>query len=137
MESSILEPSRELDVASYAVIGAAMEVHRVLGPGFLETVYDEALAIELGLRKIPFERQRPISVSYKGHRIGEGRLDYLVSQSLVVELKAVDTLLPVHHAQLLSYLKAGRYRLGLLINFHVRLLKDGIKRMVFSSGIAI
>jgi GxxExxY protein len=114
------------------VIGAALEVHRVLGPGFLETVYEEAIAIEFGLQGIPFERQKPINVSYKGRPVGEGRLDFFVQNSVIVELKAVDKLLPIHQAQLMSYLKATRCRLGLLINFHERLLKEGVRRVVLT-----
>ena len=129
----MLEPPRELDTNASAVIGAALEVHRDLGPGFLESVYAEAMAVELGLRGVHFERQRPVSVLYKGHEVGEGRLDFLVDSSLVVELKAVEKLLPIHQAQVLSYLKAVRCRLGLVINFHERLLRDGIKRIVFTA----
>jgi len=105
-------------------------VHRILGPGFLESVYEEALAIELELRGVSFERQKTISVSYKGHRIGEGRADFFVEGSLVVELKAAEHLLPIHQAQVLSYLKTTGCRLGLLINFHERLLRNGVKRVV-------
>lgn len=128
----MFEPSLEFDETTGAVIGAALEVHRVLGPGFLETVYEEAMAVEFGLRGIPFERQKPISVSYKGHSIGEGRLDLFVQNSLIVELKAAEKLLPIHQAQLMSYLKATGCRLGLLINFHERLLKDGVRRVVLN-----
>jgi GxxExxY protein len=129
----MLEPPRELDAIARAVIGAALEVHRMLGPGFLESVYEEALSIELELRGILFERQKLIGVSYKGHRIGEGRTDFLVDGSLVVELKAAERLLPIHHAQVISYLKAARCRLGLLINFHERLLRHGVRRVVLTS----
>lgn len=99
---------------------------------FLESVYEEALAIELELRGIPFERQKTIGVSYKGHHVGEGRADFVVISSLVVELKAADRLLPVHLAQVLSYLKATGCCLGLLINFHEALLRKGIKRVVLT-----
>jgi GxxExxY protein len=132
MESAMLEPPQQLDETTGAVIGAALEVHRVLGPGFLESVYEEAMAIEFGLRGISYERQRPISVSYKGRLVGEGRLDFFVQDSLIVELKAADRLLPIHQAQLMSYLKAARCRLGLLINFHERLLKEGVRRVVLT-----
>jgi len=127
----MLTLSPQLDDTTGAVIGAAMEVHRVLGPGFLESVYEEAMAVELGLRGVPFERQKPINVTYKGHPIGEGRLDFFVEHSLVVELKATEKLLPIHQAQLMSYLKATGCRLGLLINFHERLLKDGVRRIAY------
>lgn len=111
------------------VIGAAIEVHRNLGPGFLEIVYEEATAVELTLRQIPFTRQTVFSVDYKGHAVGSSRLDLLVGECLPVELKAVEALAPIHTAQALSYLKATKHRLALLINFNVSVLKDGIKRV--------
>lgn len=126
------EPPRELDAIASTVIGAALEVHRVLGPGFLESVYEDALAIELELRGISFERQKIVSVSYKGHQIGEGRFDFVVEDSLIVELKAADKLLPVHQAQVLSYLKATGCQLGLLINFHESQLRQGVRRVVLT-----
>lgn len=128
----MIEPPRKLDALASTVIGAALEVHRVLGPGFLESVYEQALAIELELRSIIFERQKTIGVSYKGHRIGEGRTDFVVEGSLIVELKAAERLLPVHQAQVLSYLKATGCQLGLLINFHEGLLRNGVKRVVLT-----
>ena len=128
-----MEPGSELDRLAHAVIGAAIEVHRSLGPGFLESVYEEALCIELDVRRIPFERQWPVAVNYKGHPVGEGRLDLLVGGMLVVELKAVEGVAPIHVAQVMSYLKATGHRLGLLINFNVPFLKSGIKRIVLSS----
>jgi GxxExxY protein len=112
------------------VIGAAIEVHRNLGPGFLESVYEEAMAVELSLRQIPYSRQIVFNVDYKGHAVGTSRLDLLVDNCLPVELKAVDALPPIHTAQVLSYLKATKHRLALLINFNVSVLKDGIKRIV-------
>ena len=127
------EPPIQLDAATSAVIGAAMEVHRLLGPGFIESVYEEAMVIELGLRGITYERQKAVNVAYKGCRIGEGRLDFFVDNSLIVELKAVEKLLPIHQAQVMSYLKASGYRLGLLINFHERLLRDGVRRVVLTT----
>ena len=128
-----MEPTPELDRLANATIGAAIEVHRTLGPGFLESVYEEALAIELETRRIPCARQVPIAVIYKGHPVGEGRLDLLVADRLIVELKAVEALAPIHTAQLMSYLKATRHPLGLLINFNVPVLKMGIRRVVLSS----
>jgi len=130
----MLEPSVQLDETASAVFSAALEVHRVLGPGFLESVYEEAMAVELELRGITFERQKPIGVSYKGYAIGEGRLDFFVQNSLIVELKAAEKLLPIHQAQLMSYLKATGCRLGLLVNFHERLLKDGVRRVVLTAS---
>ena len=130
----MLEPANQVDSAANAVIGAALEVHRVLGPGFLETVYEEAMSVELRARGVTFERQKPISLSYKSQPIGHGRLDLFVEPSLIVELKAADQLLPIHQAQLMSYLKITGYPLGLLINFHERLLKNGVRRVVLSSA---
>ena len=116
---------------SQAIIGAAIEVHRSLGPGLLESAYEECLARELTLTQIPFERQKPLAVGYKGLKLDCGyRLDLLVANMVVVEIKAVDALIPLHEAQLLSYLKLGDWKMGLLINFHVTLLKNGIKRLV-------
>lgn len=126
------EPDRELDRLAHQVIGAAIEVHKLLGPGYLESVYEEALSVELSLRQIPFSRQHPIAVSYKGHLVGEGRLDLLVNRRLIVELKAVEALDDIHTAQVLSYLKATRCSLGLLINFNVPILKRGIRRIILS-----
>ena len=128
-----MEPGDELDRLAHTVIGAAIEVHRHLGPGFLEAVYEEALCVELSSRQIPFVRQAPVAVRYKGHAVGESRLDVLVANALVVELKAVEAIAPVHVAQVMSYLKATGHKLGLLINFNVPFLKSGIKRIVLSS----
>ena len=113
------------------MIGAAIEVHRHLGPGFLESVYEEALVVELGLQEIPFRRQVPVPVRYKGLSVAEARLDLLVGAPAPgVELKAVAALLPIHMAQLLSYLKAGSFQLGLLINFNVMTLRQGLRRVI-------
>ena len=131
--AKIFLPGEEiLDELAYVVFGAALEVHRALGPGYVESVYEEALSIELSARSVPFERQVPIFIDYKGHRVGGTRLDVLVDRRVVVELKAVDALAKVHTAQLLSYLKATRCRLGLLINFNVPILKSGMKRVVLT-----
>ena len=127
-----MEPDAALDGLARDVIGAAIEVHRWLGPGFLETVYEDALAVELGLRHIVFQRQVPLAIDYKGRRVGGGRVDILVAGRLVVELKTVDALSAVHQAQVLSYLKVVGTSLGLLINFNVKILKDGIKRVVLT-----
>jgi GxxExxY protein len=131
-EKKIFEPEEELDLLAHAVIGAAIEVHRRLGPGFLESVYELALCTELQLRGIGFERQVPIPIEYKGRLVGEGILDVVVGERLVVELKAVDKLLRVHKAQVISYLKASGLRLGLLVNFKVPVLVQGIRRVVFT-----
>jgi GxxExxY protein len=126
------EPDKLLDELARVVVDAALEVHRELGPGFTENVYEEALAVELRLREVLFERQQAVSVSYKGYAVCEGRVDLLVGGELIVELKAVEKLLPVHKAQVISYLKARGSTLALLINFNERLLRDGIQRVVLS-----
>jgi len=106
-------------------------VHRHLGPGLLESAYQTCLARELTLRGIPFESEVPLPLSYKGSQVECGyRLDLLVDGKVVVELKAVDALLPVHEAQLMTYLRLSGCRVGLLINWHVPVLKDGVKRRV-------
>jgi len=113
------------------IIGAAIEVHKALGPGLLESAYEECLAHELSLANISFERQLALPVTYKSLQLDCGyRLDFLVEQTVVVELKAVESLQPIHEAQLLTYLKLGGWPIGLLINFNVSVLKKGIKRMV-------
>jgi GxxExxY protein len=122
----------ELESLAHATIGAALEVHKLLGPGYLESVYEEALSIEMRLRNVPFERQVPISVYYKGESIGESRLDYVVGKQLVVELKAVEQFAPIHTAQVISYLRSTNFQLGLLLNFNVSLMKDGIRRIVLT-----
>jgi GxxExxY protein len=124
------EGGGDADGGTRRVIGAAIEVHRALGPGFLESVYEEALAVELEIRGVAFRRQVPVELDYKGRRIGLARLDLLVEERLVVELKAADRLAPVHLAQVLSYLKATRLRHGLLLNFNVPALRLGIQRVV-------
>lgn len=113
------------------IIGAAIEVHRALGPGLLESAYEECLAREIADREIPFERQRAIPVVYKGLKLDCGyRLDLLVAGKIVVELKSVEALGAIHDAVLLTYLRLSGCRVGLLINFNVPVLKDGIKRLV-------
>lgn len=113
------------------IIGAAIEVHRVLGPGLLESSYEECLCRELTLRQRPFERQRPLPVEYKGVHLDCGyRLDVLVADAVVVEVKAVERVLPIHEAQLLTYLRLGGWKVGLLINFNVPVLKREIRRCV-------
>lgn len=126
------EPDAKMDAFAHAVIGAAIEVHRELGPGFDEKIYARSFAIELRSRGIPFEPEKTVKVSYKGQLVGEGNLDILVGGCLIVELKAVQTLAPIHTAQVIAYLKATRLTLGLLINFNVMRLKDGIRRIVLS-----
>jgi GxxExxY protein len=121
----------ELNKITSAVIGAAIEVHRQLGPGLLESSYRECLCRELLLRSIPFEREKPLPIEYKGIHLGCGyRMDLLVAGSVVVECKSVEALNPIHDAQLLTYLRIGGCRVGLLINFNVAVLKSGIHRKI-------
>jgi GxxExxY protein len=116
---------------THAIIGAAIEVHRVLGPGLLESAYEECLVQELTLRGIPFQQQKPVPVVYKGMKLDCGyRVDLLVDGRVVVELKAVEALAPIHDAILLTYLRLSGCKIGLLINFHCAALKDGIRRLV-------
>lgn len=129
----LFEPSEYVDELARDVISAAIEVHRNLGPGFLESVYEESLCYELQLRNIPFERQKKFDIYFKDSLVGEGRIDLLVDYNLIVELKAVEALAPIHYAQVTSYLKAMKLQLALLINFNVPLLKQGIKRVISSS----
>jgi GxxExxY protein len=113
------------------IIAAAIEVHRALGPGLLESVYHACLAHELSLRQLAYEQEKALAIEYKGLRIDGGyRLDFMVANKVVVELKAVDILLPVHEAQLLTYLKLTGCKVGLLINFNVPVLTQGIVRRV-------
>lgn len=120
----------ETNAVSKSVIGAALAVHEELGPGFLETIYSQALCIELAARGLPFEREAPIAVLYRGNPIGGQRVDLIVSRCIVVEVKAVAAIEPIHVAQVISYLKTTGLRLALLLNFHERLLRDGIRRVV-------
>jgi GxxExxY protein len=112
------------------VIGAAIEVHRLLGPGLLESAYELALDKELQLRGHCVERQKPVALEYKGVALGDAyRIDLLVDDCLVVEIKAVEGLLPIHEAQLLTYLRLAGKRFGLLVNFNEKLLKNGVRRV--------
>lgn len=124
-----MEPDPRLNQMTNAIIGAAIEVHRALGPGHLESTYESAMAIEFALRNIPFKRQKPIAISYKGHPVGESRLDFLVFDEIILELKSVETIAPIHRAIVISYLNITGLKLALIINFHVRVLKDGIRRI--------
>ncbi len=124
------EPHPELDRLARSVIGAAINVHRALGPGFPESVYEEALCIELTEQKLRFERQAKTNVFYRERLVGQGQMDLLVDQRLVVELKAVDYLHPKHAAQIKAYLTASGCQIGLLINFHEAVLKDGLQRII-------
>ena len=120
-----------LNGVSEQVIGACIEVHRELGPGLLESAYQECLACELDLRGLLFERERSVPVQYKGRTLECGyRLAFVVEGTLIVEIKCVDRVMPIHEAQLLTYLRLKNLWLGLLINFNVPVLKSGIKRIV-------
>ena len=116
--------------AAERVIGAAIEVHRNLGPGYLESVYEEALAVELEFQGIAFRKQLVFALDYKGYPVGEGRLNFLIEGCLIVEIKAVDMLAAVHTVQVVSYLKATGRNLGLLINFNGPMLTAGLKRVI-------
>ena len=121
----------EVNRLTEVIIGSAIEVHRTLGPGLLERTYEACLAKELQLNPVPFDRQKRLNVTYKGLVLSHGyRLNLLVAQTVVVEIKTVAQLLPIHDAQLLTDLKLGGYPVGLLLNFNVPLLVDGIKRMM-------
>ena len=120
----------DVDAVMFRVIGAAIEVHRHLGPGFLESIYQRALCIELGERGVSFEKKARIEVVYKGRTLHGQELDLIVDSRVVVEVKAVASILAIHESQLVSYLKATRLRAGLLINFNVPILKAGIRRIV-------
>ena len=127
------EPDAETDRHVSDLLAAAIEVHRVLGPGFVESVYERALCVELGLRNLRYRRQVPVVVEYKGQRVGESCLDLLIADRVVVELKAVEALAPIHWVQVRSYLKATGYLLGLLINFNVPVLLRGVRRIILTA----
>ena len=121
----------DVNKTTEAIIGAAIEVHRHLGPGLLESTYEECLCEELSLRKIPFKRQIPLPVTYKSKKLDIGyRIDLLVNDEVVVELKTVESILPIHEAQTLTYMRLGGWQVGLILNFNVTVLKNGIKRLV-------
>jgi GxxExxY protein len=127
-----LDPEqRRLDSITEKIIGAAISVHRELGPGLLESAYEECVCFELSRSGLGFERQVPLPVHYKEVKLDCGyRMDIVVESRVIVEIKAVERVIPVHEAQLLSYLKLAQLRVGLLINFHVPVLKNGLKRIV-------
>jgi GxxExxY protein len=121
----------KFDELSNKVLGCAIEVHRELGPGLLESTYEQRLAYELSRAKIPFKDQHELPVKYKDIRLDCGyRIDLLADDSLVVELKSIDQLLPIHEAQILTYMKLARIKVGLLINFNVTRLTKGVRRFV-------
>lgn len=121
----------DINKLSGQIIGAAIEVHKSLGPGLLESAYEECLCHELQLRKIVYERQKPLPVVYKGVNLDCGyRLDVVAKNAIILELKAVEKIEPIHQAQLLTYLKLSGLKLGLILNFNVPVMKDGIVRIV-------
>lgn len=123
--------SAHINILTGDIISAAMEVHRHLGPGLLESAYQQCLARELTLREIPYCREWPLPLEYKGLRMRCGyRIDFLVAEAVVVEIKSVEAIAPVHHAQLLTYLRVGGWKVGLLMNFNVVSLKQGLCRKV-------
>jgi GxxExxY protein len=122
---------QELDLITRKIIGAAISVHRVLGPGLLESAYETCLMFELTQLGLKVEQQKPLPVTYRSVQLDCGyRLDLVVESAVIVEVKSVEQLAPIHEAQLLSYLRLSGLNVGLLINFNVRVLKDGVKRMV-------
>ena len=122
----------EFDEISNKVIGCALEVHKALGPGLLESAYERCLSFELSAADLRHERQKELCINYKGTKLDCGyRVDFIVENELIIELKAVDKVHPIHEIQLLTYMKLANVKTGLLINFNVKLLKDGIKRFVF------
>jgi GxxExxY protein len=126
-----MEEKDKLDQITRRIIGAAIEVHKTVGPGLLESAYGACLAFELRQLGLKVEEQRPLPVVYKEINLDCGyRMDLVVENSVIVEIKAVEQLAPIHDAQLLSYLRISGKRVGLLINFHSRMLKDGLKRIV-------
>ena len=134
MSPPFSEPSASLDELAHRVIGAAIEVHRALGPGHLEAAYEAALVLELRAREIPCERQVPVAVIYKGQPVGEARIDLIVDGRLLVELKATEAIAPIHLAQTLSYLKVTGISLGLVISFNVSVLGRGVRRVIWSGS---
>lgn len=129
---SFAEPDEETHRIARDVIGAAIEVHRRMGPGHKESVYKEPLCHEFELRGIPFQRDLPVDILYKGKVVGKSILDIVADHRVVIELKAVEQLISVHTAQAISYLKATHLTLALLINFNVPILKEGIRRVVLT-----
>ena len=121
----------DINELSSKIIGAAIEVHKALGPGLLESAYEECLGLELGLRGASLERQKPLRVEYKGRKLDCGyRLDMVVENAIILELKSCEKIEPIHRAQLLTYLKLSGLNLGLLLNFNVTVMRDGIVRIV-------
>jgi GxxExxY protein len=122
--------SKELETQIHDTIGCCITVHRALGPGLLETVYSRAVAVELRANGISFEREKPCPVIYRGERLCDYQLDFVVADQIVLEIKAIEQIADVHHSQLLHYMRLTHLRVGLLINFNVSVLKNGIVRKI-------
>jgi GxxExxY protein len=132
------EKESDTDPLTHRIIGAAIEVHRLLGPGLLESTYDECLCLELGLLRLPFERQVPLPIVYKSMQLLRAyKLDLLVDNAVIVELKTVEKILPIHEAQILTYLKLSGLERALLINFNSVPLKSGIRRFSKTNSSAV
>jgi GxxExxY protein len=126
-----MEVMMNVNQLSSKIIGAAIEVHKTLGPGLLESAYEECLCHELSIQCLLFEKQKPLSIDYKGKKLDCGyRLDIVVEKAVIIELKSCEKVEPIHKAQLLTYLKLSGLNLGLILNFNVPLMRDGIFRMV-------
>ena len=123
-----MEPDPDRNRITNAIIGCGIAVHRELGPGQLELAYEKAMSIEMDFRGIRYQRQSPVLLMYRGQVVGEGRLDFLVENQVIVDLKAVEQIAPAHKVQMISYLRMTKLRLGLIMNFNVSRLVDGIKR---------
>jgi GxxExxY protein len=126
------EVDPDLDHLTERIIGACIEVHRELGPGLTENLYEEAVCHEFDLRQLRYERQVPVPVLYKGKRLGDTRVDLIVERKVIVELKACESLNPVHRGQIICYLRLKKLAVGLLVNFNVAILRDGVKRVVLT-----
>ncbi|MCK4558278.1 MAG: GxxExxY protein [Calditrichia bacterium] len=129
-ETNYIDPNYARSEITSKIISSCIEVHSFLGPGLLESVYEDALAREFELQHIKYERQKPIELNYKGKMIGSHRVDFLVEDDVIVELKAVESINNIYLAQLMTYLKVMDKQVGLLINFNVERLKEGIKRVI-------
>ena len=127
----------EVNKVTERIIGMAINVHRCLGPGLLESIYESALCMELDLAGLPYQRQLPLPVRYKGRQIGEYRLDLLVDDAVIVEIKSVERYDPVFAAQVLTYLRITGKKLGLLINFNSHLLTAGVRRIILESALRL
>ena len=129
--------SEDLNKISYTIIGLAIEVHKHLGPGLLESAYQECLYFEIKNEGLIVEKEKSLPIIYKGLKLEQGyRIDLLIENKLVIELKTVDNFTPVHYAQILTYLKLGKYPLGLLLNYNSKILRNNIKRFINSSPIS-